>query len=400
MKINDIKQVWTKRFAPPHSGCLKVFLISAIAAFAACSGGGESLPAQDEKAVTFSAKGGEAETRAAITTELRKIGVFGYSHTGDFDDDPAMRIPDFFLNQAVADLPGNGTWTYSGVRKYWPQDGRNVSFFAYAPFIDVQDSFTLYPAAIANTGAPRITYTVPAGILDQIDLIYGNSVNLTYDLTNNGQVELEMEHALTRVDFVVKLDGAEKNRPFVVRFNELTVRNVAGTGTFDLSKYIWTPDKLWTPVRPLEDSGWASYTMTPGGHGGLADLVFDARVVDPDTEAGQTDAWNWNRLFKQGQYLMLIPQSLEDTEDELTPAEISLKYTFTNVYSGEVSDVEEVIPLARAMLPAWLPGAGVTYQLTVSLMEGTAIEFEIGQFIVPTPWEDLNSGNPVTGGVG
>lgn len=396
MGIDNAKHAG-RRLGSALPGRFRATMIFTALAFAACSGGDSP---EDEFAVAFSAKG-EAATRAAITTELRKIGVFGYSHTGDFDDDPGARVPDFFLNQAVADLPGNGTWTYTGVRKYWPRDGRYLSFFAYAPFIDVENTFALYPATVTDKGAPTITYTVPAKILDQTDLIYGNNTDLTYFLSDNGKVELPMYHALTRVDFVVKLAAAEKGRPFIVQFNELTVRNVAGRGTLDLSKSAFDPvAEPWTTVRPFDDSGWASYTMTPGGHGGLANLVFDARETDPDTDEGEIDAWNWNRLFIKGQYLMLIPQELGDTPDDLTPAEISLKYTFTNVYTGEVSDVEEVIPLARPALPAWLPGVGITYQLTVSLLEGTDIEFDIGEFISPTPWESQNGGNPITGGVG
>ncbi|MCL2561427.1 MAG: fimbrillin family protein [Rikenellaceae bacterium] len=372
-------------------------VVLAAATLVACSGDSEIGPVPQDNGIVFGTD--DAATRGTVTTAVRKIGVFGYSHTGSFGDNLAMRIPDYFLNQAVTDLPGDGTWTYSGVRKYWPQDGRNVSFFAYAPYIDVEDTFILYPAAMADTGAPTITYTVPTDIFGQIDLMYANRTDMTFATSNNGRVEFTMDHALTRVDFVVKLDIAEQNRPFIVEFNELTVRNVTGSGILDLSKLLTDAD-LWTTTRPADDSGWASYTMTSQGHGGLANLKFDARVITPDFGAGQTDAWDWNGLFKSGQYLMLIPQNLEGQSDGLTPAEISLKYTVTNVFSGEDIDVEEIIPLWRAMLPEWKPGMGVTYQLTLSLVEGTVIEFEIEAFIVPTPWDDVNSDNPSTGSVG
>jgi hypothetical protein len=347
------------------------------------------------KVIGFSTQA--AATRASVTTSLRKIGVFGYSHTGAFDSDLSSRLPDFFLNSDVADLQGNGTWTYDGVRKYWPLDGTLLSFFAYAPFEDVEDAFTLYPETIAQVGAPKIDYTVPVGIIDQIDLAYGNRKGMTYADSNNGQVQLTMDHALTRVDFEVKLDTEEQGRPFIVELTELTVRNVVGSGTLDLSKSLTDAD-LWTTTRPATDAGWASYTMIPSGHGGLADVIFDAQNVSP--AAGEVDAWNWNPLFRAGQYLMLIPQTLTAQGDGLTPAEVELKYTVTNVYSGTVEDMSVVLPLGGTTIPSWKPSMGITYGITVSILDGTQIEFSIEGFIGGTPWVNQNGSNPVTGTVG
>jgi hypothetical protein len=357
---------------------------------------GESTPdTAVDKLIGFGTQ--EAASRATVTTSLRKIGVFGYSHTGAFDDALASCLPDYFLNQDVTDLPGDGTWTYDGVRKYWPQDGRLLSFFAYAPFEDVEDAFTLYPETITDLGAPKINYTVPAGIIDQIDLMYANSKDMTYADSNNGQVEFTMNHALTKVDFEVKLDTEEQGRPFSVEFTELTVRNVVGEGTLDLSKALTDAD-LWTTTRPADDTGWASYTMTPGGHGGLVSLTFDAQNVTP--EGADVDAWDWNPLFIDGQYLMLIPQTLMVQSDGLTPAEIELKYTVSNLYSGTVEDMSVVLPLGGSNIQAWEPGMGITYQITVSILDGVQIEFSIEGFIDGTPWVNQSGDSPITGTVG
>ncbi len=268
---------------------------------------------------------------------------------------------------------------------------------AYAPFVDVEDTFTLYPENIADLGAPKIDYTVPAGITDQIDLIYGNRPDMTYADSNGGQVELTMNHALTRVDFEVKLDDEEKGRPFLVEFTELAVRNVVGAGTLDMSKSLADAD-LWTTTRPADDTGWVGYTMTPGGHGGLVELTFDAR--NPAPAAEDVDPWDWNRLFKDGQYLMLIPQTLMATGDGLTPAEVVLKYTITNVYSGTVEQVQQVLPLGVVSRPTWEPGMGITYRITISILDGVQIEFSIEGFISGTPWVNRNGNDPITGIVG
>jgi hypothetical protein len=375
-----------------------LIITAAALALGACSADRDAVPDTRDNghAVTF----GEpqaAATRATITASLRKIGVFGYSHAGAFAADPSARFADYFLNRSVADLPGNGTWTYDGPRKYWPEGGTRLSFFAYAPFVDVEDTFALYPKRSTDPGAPRIVYTVPAAMFDQIDLLWGNRLDMTYADSNNGQVGLTMDHALTRIDFEVKLDEGERGRPFTVKVTGLEVRNVVGAGTLDLSKAPTDPG-LWTTARPASDAGWAKYTMTPEGHGELADLTFDARNAAP--APGATDPWVWNNLFKPNQYLMLIPQALTAQGDGLTPAEVVLKYTGTNERGGAVENKEVTLPLGGTLIPVWKPGMGVTYQITVSVLNGVQIGFDIEGFVSGTPWVDQNGGDPVTGMVG
>ncbi|MDR0955151.1 MAG: fimbrillin family protein, partial [Rikenellaceae bacterium] len=215
------------------------------------------------------------DTRGEAVTALRKIGVFGYSHTGDFEEVSSAALhADYFLNKPVTDLPGDGTWTYSGVRKYWPTDNHLLSFFAYAPHIDVEHTFDLTPESTAAAGTPTIDYTVPATITEQIDLMWANRTDMTAE-TADGVVPFTMNHALTQVGFVVNLDVNEYGAPFRVTFDKLVVRNVLGHGTLDLSRAPADP-KLWATSRPASDAGWVSYTMIPTFRDGLALLTLDA----------------------------------------------------------------------------------------------------------------------------
>ena len=380
---------------PSLRTCRQYAAVALTAAVVVACAKDRALPSKQDSGRDIGFGTTDATSRAAVTTSLRKIGVFCYSHTGSFGDDLPARVPDYFLNQAVADIPGNGTWTYNGITRYWPTNGTtNLSFFAYAPYVDVENTFTLYPASATDAGAPTITYNVPDSVLGQIDLMWNNRLDMTYATSNNGQVEFTMDHALTRIDVQVKLDDAEQGRPFVVQFNKLTIQNVVGGGTLDLSKGPSDAD-LWTTTRPADDSGWASYTITPGGHGGMADVAFDARNTAP--AAGDTDPWNFNSLLKAGQYFMLIPQDISDQGDGLTPAQLVVDYTYTNVLSGDVVDQTDTLALARPMLSTWLPGMGITYQLTVSLMSGTAIEFDIEGFVHGQPWIPANDPNGLPG---
>lgn len=356
---------------------------------AACNAD-EGLPRQTgERAIGFATAG--VDTRALPTTSVKKIGVFGYSHSGSFSTTAALTplIPDYFLNKAVIDPTGAGNWSYTGVVKYWPDpdSGIALSFFAYAPYIDVEDTFTLYPSAINQTGSPTITYTVPADITSQIDLLWSNVFDQVYDDINNGTVSFTMEHALTRVDFSLKLNDAEQGRPYIVTINELSLRNLIGGGTLDLSKAKSDAD-LWSFTYPADDADLTTYTYVPGT--GLASLTMDA------ADAATMD---FATLFSGGHSLMLIPQNLkEDRHVGLTPPTVAIKYTCVNTYSGETLNDEVELELATA-LPQWEAGEGVNYLITLSLLEGAEIEFDIVGIISNTPWQDGNNGTSITGEV-
>ncbi len=143
----------------------KVFLFAAAAAMlAACSSKDIDTSQPDvstqapleEGAVGFDAYTQRATTRSGQSgvmdlTALRKsgFGVFGY-YT-DNNDYEQSRTPDFMYNQKVYDnTPSVATaaWMYEPV-KYWPNeygstavsdDNDRVSFFAYAPYVDVAPS--------------------------------------------------------------------------------------------------------------------------------------------------------------------------------------------------------------------------------------------------------------------
>jgi hypothetical protein len=99
---------------------------------------------------------------------------------------------------------------------------------------------------------------------------------------------------------------------------------------------------------------------------------------------------------------MLIPQRLDDKGIAGRPAQVVLKYTITNVYSGTTDEIERVLPLELPSLREWQPGMGIDYQITIHLIGEAHIEFDIEGFVDGTEWKEKNggSGNSVPGTVG
>jgi hypothetical protein len=174
-----------------------------------------------------------------------------------------------------------------------------------------------------------------------------------------------MNHALTKVNFAVKLAAAEADRPYLVTIKELTLQNLIGEGTLNLAKTDGDAD-LWSFVYPADDTGLTAYTYVPGT--GLADLTLDA---------GDPASLSYAPLFTGGHSLMLIPQILKDQLNGLSTPEVVIKYSYINTYSGETIEDEATLKLATPTLEQWLAGAGVNYQITVSLLEGTEIKVSI-----------------------
>lgn len=210
----------------------KIYFLAALATmFAACSSNDKLDTGQDpqqpvasaEVPVGFDAYYQRATTRAGKSgdidlTELKKnkelgggFGVFAY-YTDNNEYDP-QRIPNFMYNQGVFwnGAAGTGTsdiWEYEPI-KYWPNeyggsaisdDNDKVSYFAYAPYVDVVPSTgklnTASPSNDAKwgitgmsrnsaTGDPLIKYMVSFDKDKMVDLLWGVCDDTQWKIINN-----------------------------------------------------------------------------------------------------------------------------------------------------------------------------------------------------------------------
>ena len=187
----------------------RVFYAAALAAIlASCSSDNLSLPqvAQDseapgiEGAVNFSAYTQRDITRAGYKGEMNDtqlqqskeqgggFGVFGY-YTDQQDYDLQISKPNFMYNQGV--FYTGSKWDYTPI-KYWPneygsdaesQDIDKVTFYAYAPYVEVNpttgkvtgDDATGITAVSrnTNTGDPIVWYKGSFKPSEAVDLCWG-----------------------------------------------------------------------------------------------------------------------------------------------------------------------------------------------------------------------------------
>lgn len=202
-----------------------------------------------------------AKTRAGVsgsqTTETLKtngFGVFAYYTAQDFQ--PGSTLPNFMYNTKVTGSTSGTTtsWNYSPLR-YWPNNNGRVSFFAYAPYIDA-DNTTGLPTntTYGITGLPRndngntpaITYDLGSDITNAVDLLRGvkksNNAETNINLTRaNDIVGFTFKHALAKFNIKAKttsqIDPATK---ITIESITISSTNLGKTGQLNLVDGSWS----------------------------------------------------------------------------------------------------------------------------------------------------------------
>lgn len=147
------------------------------------------------------------------------FGVLASVYTGTWSEDSCL--PDYMYDVEVTEA---SSWTTS---YYWPGAGRNIRFFAYAPYggqgIVLSDK--------TSAGTPSITYTVPTAVADQQDLL----VAATSGMAGNtaAAAPLSFAHALTAVRFTTGNDMMSG------RITKITLKGVYGSGSHTMGSDSW-----------------------------------------------------------------------------------------------------------------------------------------------------------------
>ena len=162
--------------------------------------------AYTQRAVTRSGQSGIMDIEQLKTSGF---GVFGY-YT-DNNEYEQSRIPDFMYNQKVTHSTALG-WNYDPV-KYWPNeygssansdDNDKVSFFAYAPYVDVQPSMGKVVKTYSNddqwgitalsrnsaSGDPLVKYIANFEADKRVDLLWGVCDDPQWSIVQGGTVQL------------------------------------------------------------------------------------------------------------------------------------------------------------------------------------------------------------------
>lgn len=202
----------------------------------------------------------------------------------------------------------DGVWE-SYPNYWWLNENTHFSFYGYAP----ADAPGITFVKDEQTWRPKLDYTVPADVQAQSDIVC-NTLTEEYIASANKVVPLAMSHALANIAFKA---GAGMAAGIV---NKVTVKNVAGRGTLDLTTKEWT-------LYPESNT----------------DFTVDVGKPSTDSRPITTDADNT--------YLMLLPGS--NSESTIVEVEFTKADGSKDTYSG---------PLAGT----WEAGKQYMYSITVN----------------------------------
>ena len=214
--------------------------------------------------------------------------------------------PSYFFDMQVKKTE---SWTTA---YYWPGTNKRVAFFAYAPHHCAGVTLT---TGIGTPGAPSFSYTVPAPVSDQTDLLTASSVDVAGVL--HAPAPLAFRHALTAVRFETGTDLL----PGTV--TKITLKGVYGTATHRIGESTWS------------------------GHSGTKDFAQTLAVVTPDPNVAGTEITQPSATF------MMIPQTL--------PANAKIEV----VYTDKLTNTQRTLTASIAG-KVWGMGKTVTYRISTS----------------------------------
>ena len=337
----------------------KSLFIMALGAIALTSCSQDEVLEVKQDAISF-ATATENASRAAIT-DANNLTAFNVS--GIVNDGGTYKT--YFDKITMNDGTKEGSIYNSGY--YWPMG--NMDFYAYAPTSLTFDLGT--PDAAANKTADKAAkitgVTIATDATLQADIVYALSTNNAKPAAA-APVDLNFQHALSQVDFKVKI-ASNVAQAIKVVVNSITVKNLQGTGVYSFPTTetdTGTDGKgTWAISGALTD-----YTVTPvwsaltNGATGSTEAVTatatESMLLLPQTIEASTysSGWSAKGLFILDADVYSVVGGTEVqlvSEPTYVPVEINWEegkhYTYTFVYSadgngGKTDDNEDqLIPI-------------------------------------------------------
>ena len=401
-----------------------LILAAALSVYHACVKTPVTPKPQDPQVVAFDAylsRGVATRAGAAgiiENTSLRTagFGVFAYYTEGAMYG-PEVE-PNFMYNTLVTN-PSGASWEYSPV-KYWPNESSattddlidRISFFAYAPYVEVAPLTGRITSGDETTGIlqlttsidkndPKVTYRSSFVPTESVDLCWAlPQLNMERPTSVSETVHLQFNHALSALNMQIDAffdevidnesnNNREDDTRVYVRY--VTLEGCAMQGILDLNNTTTTPD--WTDFSGLGLS-YGTVTVHDGRLDGLEARYPDNTESPTGLNQGiiQMNGYNYRsgvtntlrNLFDTNdstKTVFVIPNNyplavtieydIETRDDKLTSS-----YLGDGITHGSVTTVRVRQPISISSDPLRLE-AGKKYVIRMHLGL-TSVKFEAG----------------------
>lgn len=232
-----------------------------------------------QRGTTRAGAAGTLTLDGATSLQTEGFGVIAY-HTGHVGYGPLAQ-PNFMYNQQVTYDGAN--WTYEPV-KYWPNETDGLlSFFAYAPYVEVIPQTGLVTGggdmgigaltAVEHEGAPMVRYYASLSPGECVDLCWANVQKDLQRPATDSRVALIFQHALASLNVQIRTDVDEdvnldsKTRVWV---RQVSFEGFCMSGMLNLASE-GTP--AWYDVTGIKTLGTHEVTVYDGRYDGKEGLL-------------------------------------------------------------------------------------------------------------------------------
>lgn len=280
-------------------------------------------PAEEKGAVTR----GTPVTPDQFKEKYPTFSLSGICYTGEYPTDESENKWTANYAYNLSYNTKDGTPAASENSLLWPSNG-NVRFFAFAPTLDkykelVGNDVSLTLSDVSHEGSPTLTYTVPADVTKQVDLMTAQA-NASGATTS--EVNLTFGHALTAVQIKCGEDMLAGT------ITEVSISGIYGSGTHVIGSKTWD----------TSDASTTTYTITKNINLPSKEDSDDIYHAAEDTPIADDDFT-----------FMLLPQTL--------PNGAKITITFTDNATGTERSLSGSIGGQT-----WEAGKIVTYTLSQS----------------------------------
>ncbi len=359
--------------------------------------------------IRFDVTSDDATRGDNTTSNLGSFRIYSYlTNSGRYDSSAELLFDQEctpnWMNQVKVERISD-VWSITGPatanKRFHPSS--NHSFFAFAPYDVVNSSYTLEMEdrydGVASTqseaGSPVVKYTLPTLASDMVDLLYASHLNASQDdMTPVGDEEatlsLKFRHALSKVTFSVKLEGAIPDDGGVsqsIRIHGLTIANVWNSGKLHFRSgsaansdtqyygdnntfsepmwYLVDGENVNTPT--WEDSEFTDWTLTANAlanSGDTYDIIADEKplylIPQPLDDLSVDHEWLGTAM---------ADRTLSASDPAVSAPMIMLAYHLVTD-GGELSDHSNINGLkfdlkSVATCKQWEPGKAYHYTLTL-----------------------------------
>lgn len=218
----------------------------------------------DNDLIGFSAALSGEITKATPSTSLSgEAGIIGYVYNVWPTGSLGLMSPWSKLDKEIYTFDGdqlsseNNIIRWSEARK----EGENLKIYAYSPALD--PNMTVSYGSTGNYILPSITYTVPADILQQRDIVTAVS-EVNTDFKKN--IPLNFDHILTGLKF---------KAGFACKVNSITVSDVISTGVFTIGTgwHSLSGNQTYTITFPADYHVQAGEMITTDNAGNVVFMI-------------------------------------------------------------------------------------------------------------------------------